>query len=220
MYVVIVGCGRVGYHLTRALLAIGHEVTVIERDANRCRQIGDEMGSITLQGDGTSLETLKEAGAARADLVIAVTDTDEVNLAVCQMAKVAFNVVRTMALVKNPSHEALFRLLGVDVVINGTHLILSTIEEEVPGRPLVHLMNLQGHNMDIVTLSIPDDAAVVGKPLSQVDMPPNSFIALVVKDSGPVLPSDDLVLAPKDDVVAVTVPDEEQTLHETLTGVE
>lgn len=219
MYVVIVGCGKVGHHLTKALMAIGHEVTAIDRSEHRCRQIANGMGSVILQGDGTSLDMLNKAGVSRADLVIAVTDSDEANLAVCQMAKTRFEVSRTISLIKNPSHEALFRILGVDVVINTTHLILSTIEEEIPGRPLVHLMNLQGHNMDIVTLVIPDDADVVGKRIEEIDMPPNSFVSLVVKSTGPTLPTNDLIIDSKDDVVVVTVPDEEQALHETFTGV-
>ena len=220
MYIVIVGSGRVGLHLAKALIAVGHEVTAIEKDHVRYRHIADEMGSVALQGDGSSLDTLKAGGVSRADLVIAVTDADEVNLAVCQMAKAVFNTPRTMALVKNPSHDALFRLLGVDTAVNTTHLILSNIEEEVPSQPLIHLLNLQRHSMDIVALSIPPDAAVVGKPLSQVDMPPSSFVTLVVKDEGPFLPQDDLVLSAGDEVVVVTVADEEQVLFETLTGVE
>ena len=220
MYVVVVGCGRIGFNLAKALIAVGHEVTAIESDHDRCRYITNELGSVVMEGDGSSIETLKEAGVSRAELVIAVTEADEVNLTVCQMAKAVFNAPRTMALVKNPSHVALFRLLGIDTVINSTHLIISNIEEGVPSRSLVHLLNLQRHSMDIVALSIPSDAAVVGRPLSQIDMPPNSFITLVVKDEGPSLPQEDLVLNAGDDVVVVTVTDEEQTLYETLTGVE
>jgi trk system potassium uptake protein TrkA len=219
MYILVVGCGRIGFHLTKALLAVGHEVTALESETHRCKYVTHELGSVSMHGDGTTIETLKEAGAGRADLVIAVTDTDEANLAVCQLAKEAFNAARTMAVVKNPSHEALFHLLGVDTVINSTHLILSNVEEEVPARPLVHLLNLQRHSLDIITLSIPADADAVGKAMGQLILPPNSFVTLVVNDEGPHIPHDDLVLSAGDDVVVVTAPDEEQALFETLTGV-
>ena len=220
MYAVIVGCGRIGFNLAKALIAVGHEVTVIEKDQSRSQKITDELGSMVIQGDGSSIATLKVAGVSRADLTIAVTQYDEVNLAVCQISKAVFNAPRTMALVKNPAHAALFRLLGIDSVINSTHLIVSNIEEEVPNHPLVHLLNLQHHNMDIVALSIPPDAAVVGEPLSQIDLPPNSFITLVVKDEGPLLPEENLVIKAGDDVIVVTMTSEEQALYETLTGVE
>ena len=220
MYAVIVGCGRIGFNLAKALIAVGHEVAVIEYDQSRSQKITDELGSMVIQGDGSSITTLKVAGVSRADLVIAVTQSDEVNLAVCQMSKAVFNAPKTMALVKNPAHAALFRLLGIDSVINSTHLIISNIEEEAPNRPLVHLLNLQRHNMDIVALSIPPDAAVVGQPLSQIDLPPNSFITLVVKDEGPFLPEENLVIEAGDDLIVVTITNEEQALYEILTGVE
>ena len=220
MYVMVVGCGKVGYHLTRALLAMGHEVLVVENDPHRCEAIRDELGSIAHHGDGTEVRVLQEAGAARADVVIAVASRDEDNLATCQMAKHLFDTPKTMALVKDPQNEPLFKLLGVDVTINSTHMILSAIEEEIPGHPLVHLMDLKTLQREMISLNIPSDAAVAGKPLSRIELPPNSFISLVVKGQGPFLPSDDLVLDSGDDVVAVTSPEEEQLLYQALTGVE
>ena len=68
MYVVVMGYGRVGYHLVRALLAIGHEVLVIEKDLVGCESIQEELGSIALHGDGSQLDMLKKAGVARADI--------------------------------------------------------------------------------------------------------------------------------------------------------
>ena len=220
MYILVVGCGKVGYQLTRALLAMGQEVLVIESDPRRCLSLRDELGSVALQGDGTEVQVLKEAGAARADVVIAVATRDEDNLAVCQVAKHLFNTPKAIALVKDPQNEALFKLLGVDVTINSTHFILSTIEEEIPGHPLVHLINLEAFQKEMVSINIPSDAAVVGKPLGEIGLPPDSFISLVVTNEGPVLPSEDVVLGSGDDVVAVTSPEEEQLLYETLTGVQ
>ena len=223
MYVVIIGCGNVGYHLTKSLLAMGHEVLVVEKDLQRCQALQDELGSVARQGDGTNVQVLKEAGTARADVVIAVARRDEDNLATCQLAKHLFNTPKTMALVKEPQNEALFKLLGIDVTINSTHLVLSTIEEEIPGHSLVHLtnlMSLEALQMEMISINVPPDATVVGKSLDNIVLPPNSFISLVVKNQGPMLPTDDLVLDSGDEVVAVTSPEEEQVLYETLTGVE
>ena len=221
MYIVVIGCGTVGYHLTRALLAIGHEVLVVERDSRRCESIQEEFGgSVSYKGDATEIQVLKGAGVARADVLIAVASRDEDNLAACQIAKEMFKTPKTMALLKDPQNEALFKLLGVDVTVNSTHLILSTIEEEVPGHAMVHLMNLKARPTEIVSINIPSDAAVVGRPLSEIELPPGSFISLVVKDDGPVLPTGDVILGPENDVVVVTTPEEEQLLFETLTGAQ
>ena len=236
MYILVVGCGKTGYSLAKAMLAIGHEVLAIEKDRLRCESLYEELGSIVFQGDGTEVQVLKAAGAARADVAIAVATRDEDNLAICQIAKSVFNVSRTIAVVKNPQNEALFRLLGVDVTVNSTHLILSTIEEEVPGHSLVHLMSLQSRGREngegsalaplnttphlLVSINIPPDAAVAGTQLEEIELPPNSFISLVMKSRGPVLASEDVVLDSGDDIIAVTSLDEEQLLYEALTGVE
>ncbi len=226
MYVVIVGCGRVGYDLASALLAIGHETLVIEKESRRCEALRDEFGSIALRGDGTEVSVLKEAGSARADVLVAVATRDEDNLVACQIAKNLFNTPKTVARVKDPQNEALFKLLGVDVTINATHMILSSIEEEIPGHALVHLMNLKSLpspgavQMEMISINVPSDAAVVGRALGDLEVPPNSFISLVVKNQGPVLPSEELIIDSGDEVVAVTNAEEERLLYETLTGVD
>ena len=226
MYIVIVGCGRVGYSLTRALLAMGHETLVIDQDANRCETIRTELGSVVLHGDGTDVGVLKDAGAARADVIIAVASRDEDNLAVCQVSKNRFSTPKTISLVKDPQNEGLFKLLGVDVTVNTTHLILFAIETAIPGQSLVHLTSLRppgglgALEREMVSINIPPDAASVGKHLGELVLPPNSFVSLVVKNEGPTLPEDELRLESGDEVVAVTSPDEEQLLYETLTGVE
>lgn len=218
MYALVMGYGKVGYHLVRALLAIGHEVLVIEKDPAKCDAIREVLGSIALEGDGSDVQVLKKAGAARADLLVA-TASDEDNLAACQIAKRVFGTNRSIALVEEPEHDALFRLLGVDVVVDATRLAMSAIEEELPGRTLLHLMDLKSGNMRMVNISIPEESSAVGKSLDDLELPPNSFVTLVVKHDGPYLPIDNPLLHPSDEVVAVTTPDEEQLLHETLTGI-
>ena len=220
MYIVLVGCGRVGYHLTRALLAVGHEVLIIERDQQRYEALREELGSVALRGDGTDVGVLKEAGITRADVVIAVTSRDEDNLAISQLAKGLSHDSKTIAVVRDPQNEALFKLLDVGVTVNSTHLIMTSIEEEIPGHALVHLMNLRAPQTELVSINIPPDAAAVGSPLTEIDLPPSSFVSLVVKHEGAFLPSQDVVLEAGDEVVAVTIPEEEQILYETLTGVE
>ncbi len=218
MYVVIVGYGQVGYHLSRALLAIGHEVLVIEKDQERCESIRQELGSVALHGDATDVQVLKTAGINRADVLVA-TVSDEDNLAACQMAKSGPGNPRTIAVIREPENDPIFKVLGVDVVVNGTHQILSTIEEELPGHTLQHLMNLRSAEVRMVSITLPEDSAAVGKSPGDVEMPPNSFIVLLVKNDGPYLPSDSLILSASDEVIAVTTTFEETMLHEVLTGM-
>ena len=124
-----------------------------------------------------------------------------------------------MHLIKDPKHEPIFHLLGVDVVVNSIHLALASLEEGIPGRPLVHLSNLNPPGALLISVSIPSDALVVGKRLDELELPPHSFISLVIKRSGAVLPADGLILEAEDELVAVTMTGDEQTLYDILTGV-
>ena len=219
MYVVIVGCNESGYHLSKAMIAGGHEVVVVDKNPERYQLLNEELGSVALLGDGTDEVTLKRAGIARADVVVSLTGADATNLVISQMTKHIFQVPRTMALIKDPKNEPIFHETGVDVVVNSTHLVLASLEEGIPGRPLVHLMNLRVAGMELVSVSIPADSNIIGKRLSEIELPPNSFITLMVKKTGATLPTGRSVVEPEDELVAVTLEGDEQILYDILTGV-
>ena len=220
MYVIIVGCGKVGYHLTRALLEAGEEVLVIERDSRRYAYVIDRLGSIAISGDGSEAAVLEEAGASRADVLIAVTGLDEDNLVACQVAKLKFQVPRTIALVNNPQNDDLFRKLGVDVIVSHTDIILSHVEEELPQHGLVHLLPLPGSKRHLVGVQIPPDAEVAGKPLESLELPQGTVIALLVDEEGePEVPSPEKILQPNSEVIAVTTAPDEEALYNALTRV-
>ena len=219
MYVVIVGCSESGYHLSKALIAGGHEVVVVEKSIERFQLLKDELGMVALLGDGTDELTLKRAGIARADVVVSLTGVDATNLVITQMTKHIFQVPRTMALIKDPKNEPIFHEVGIDVVVNSTHLVLESMEEGVPGRPLVHLMNLRVPGMELVSVSIPEDSNIIGKRLSEIELPPNSLITLMVKKTGATLPTSRSVVEAEDELVTVTSEGDEQILYDILTGV-
>ena len=219
MFIVIVGCSASGYHLSKALIAGGHEVVVIEQSLERFDLLRDELGTVALLGDGTEELTLKRAGIARADVVVSLTGVDATNLVISQMTKHIFHVPRTMALIKDPKNEPLFHEVGVDVVVNSTHLVLESMEAGVPGRPLVHLMNLRVPGLELVSISIPEDSNIIGKHINEIELPPNSFITLMVKKTGATLPNGRSVVEAEDEIVAVTPEGDEQILYDILTGV-
>nr|MBA2776332.1 TrkA family potassium uptake protein [Chloroflexia bacterium] len=85
MYIIVAGGGKVGYYLTKTLLNEGHEVLLIERDRDKVETYSERFGSVILQGHAAEASVLAAAGAARADVLIAVTGEDEDNLVICQM---------------------------------------------------------------------------------------------------------------------------------------
>lgn len=218
MYIVIVGAGKVGYSLAKALLKSDHEVFMVELSSQKCESIREELGGLIIVGDGCEEAVLKEAGVARADVFIAVTGKDEDNLVACQMAKHRFHVARTISLVTSPTNEALFRELGVDVCVSSTDIILSHIEEELPAHPLVHLMAIKGSNREVVSIRIPPESAVVGKTLGEVPMPRDTMVSFILKKDGSlVVPDEDAILGSADEVVVLTTAEGEEALRRALT---
>jgi trk system potassium uptake protein TrkA len=219
MYIVVVGGGRVGYYLTRALLDEGHEVLVLEKEAAICEAITDELGSICLRGDGCEAATLAEVGTDRADMLIAVTGDDEDNLVAGQVAKHKFNVPRTIARIRNPKNETLFKKLGIDVTISSTNVILEHIEEKVPTHPLTHLLAIEDSGLEIVEVKIPPESPIIGKSVRALSLPPGTKLALVIRKEGKNrVPTLNTILREGDRVIALTTPESEEQLRTALRG--
>ncbi len=235
MFVIIVGCNATGYHLAKSLLVAQHEVIVLEKSLARCQRLWDELGSVVIQGDGTDLADLRRAGINRADTVVAVTDKDETNLVICQMAKHAFSVDRTVATIKDTKNHTVFRILGVDSVVNSGDLVLHTLERTIVESSFNHLATLGDPGTFLVSVYIPDDATAVGKTLKELgiitqesdSVPENrngitftkSFPCVVVRGGNPVVPSAEMALKAHDELFAVTTSEEESTLYDKLTGI-
>jgi trk system potassium uptake protein TrkA len=220
MYIVIVGAGNVGYHLAKAVLSKGHEVLLIDTDAAILARIEDELGSIGLEGDACEANTLEEAGTARADLFVAVTEQDADNLVACQIAKHRFKVPRTVARITDLKNEPLFKKLGVDVTVSSTILILQYIESQT-SKPqfLTRLAVLKGSDREIVDVRIPPTSAVVGKKIRDISLPQNSLIILLIRrDERIQLPTSTTALEAGDRVVVVGDRSSEAGLHQALAG--
>jgi len=219
MYIIVVGGGKVGFFLTKALLEEGHEVVVLEKDQARTEFITSELGSIAIRGDGCELSTLSDIGAGRADMFIAVTGDDEDNLISCQIAKHQFNVTTTVARVNDPSNEPIFKLLGIDVPISSTMEILEHIEQRVPTHPLTHLLTLKELDLELVEVKIPANSSTVGKPIRDLKLPEGTTLAVIIGTKHkPSLPTPNTIIEAEDQIIAVTPPEREAALRTALRG--
>ena len=219
MYIVIVGGGRLGYNLLKALLNEGHEVLLLEKDPLICKTITDEMGSVCYRGDGCEAATLAEVGTGRADMLVAVTGDDEDNLVSCQVAKHKHNVPRTIARIRNPQNAGLFKKLGVDVTVSATDIILEAIEREVPTHPLTHLLTIDEKNLAIIDVKISPDSTSVGKVVKELSLPKESKLVLIIPSEGsPQVPSATIKLRANDQIIAITTLATEEALKSALRG--
>ncbi len=218
MYIVVVGGGKVGYHLTRSLLAEGEEVLVIEKEQGKVDRITRELGGTAIQGDGAEVATLQLAGVERANVVAAVTGHDEDNLIIAQVAKRRFQVPRTVARVNNPRNEFIFHQLGIDAAVSATNLILSVIQQEIPSHPFVHLLTLQEGGIEFVELQLDKGSFAVGKAMRDIVLPDDSAVPLLIRDSRPVVLHADTLLQENDRLIAVTTSSQEAALRGRILG--
>lgn len=130
MKAVIVGGGKVGYYLFKTLNKKRYDVVLIEKDKIICEKIADEIDGNIIWGDGSDIQVLEDAGIDKAEIVAAVTGKDEENLIICQIAKIDFNIKKTIARINNPKNIQVFKALGVDKTVCSTEVISNLIEDE------------------------------------------------------------------------------------------
>lgn len=218
MFVIVVGGGRVGFYLAKELLAEGHEVVLMEKDATNSQRIAEELGAIVVNRDGCEGTHLEEAGANRATIVAAVTGDDEDNLVACQMAKHHFDVPRTIARVNNPRNEALFRHLGVDEIISPTRMALAAIEQDIPVHELLHLAQLEGGELDLVEAQIADDSPALGRRPADIELPDGCTLFVLIRDDKAQAIRPETIFQSGDKVIAITKIECAVELHKQLIG--
>jgi trk system potassium uptake protein TrkA len=218
MHIVIVGAGRVGFSLARWLVSSGHEIAVVDEDRASCSALEEALGGVSVVGGGADPGALAKAGANRAEVLIATSGRDEVNLAACQLAKHSFGVSRTISVINRGDHAELFGLLGVDVTVDATEIVLGRIQEGMSSHGLVHLKPVSGGDgKSLVAIRIPSESGMVGRPIRDISLPNGTVISLVISRDGDVaIPSDGTVIRAGDEVIAVTSAQEEEELRDLL----
>jgi trk system potassium uptake protein len=116
LYIVIVGCGRMGSFLANRMSREGHGVVVIDNDEAAFNALSLDYSGFRLVGDPVEFAVLKKGRIAQADMVIAVTRDDNSNLMVSQIAKKIFRVPRVIARILDPNRAESYRDLGIEIV--------------------------------------------------------------------------------------------------------
>jgi trk system potassium uptake protein TrkA len=116
VFIIVVGCGRLGSSLARSLSDAGHAVTVVDWSPASFERIEDKPEIEKVLGTGIDVDVLRDAGAARCSALAAVTDNDNANIMIAQAAEQVFHVAKVVARVNEPSTEELLRRFGIDSV--------------------------------------------------------------------------------------------------------
>ncbi len=201
-YVVIIGGGKVGYFLAKHLIERDYEVTLVEKDAARAEWIEHQLGSVSVMvGDGDEMAFLATTGIERAGVMVATTGDDEDNLIACQLAKVTFNVPRTIARVNNPVNLGVFKTLGVDVPVAATELLMGLIEAEMDGSEMVRGIAVKASGANLVDVALPELSALAGSSVADITLPNGDVIVCIIRGGKPVIPTPDIVVRPNDELI-------------------
>src|SRR5919109_200469 len=217
MYVVVAGGGKVGANLSRSLIRLGHEVTLVEQRRDRFESLEEEFEHQAMQGDATELHVLERAGIARPpDIVIAATGDDEDNIVICQLAREKYGVNKVIARVNDPRNQVYFDLLGISPTVCATSSIMALIEHEVPEHELVHLLELRKENLEIVEVQIVEDSPSAGRTIDRLSLPEGSQLISVVRNGQAQIANGQTKLQAGDQVLAILQPGKEDELRRVL----
>ena len=219
MYILIAGGGQVGANLTRSVLELGHEVTLIEQRRDRFDRLEQEFEHQVVPGDATELFVLELAGITRPpDILVAATGDDEDNIIICQLAREKYGVPKVVARVNDPRNQEHFDLLGISPTVCAASLLLGLVAHEVPEHGLVHLVELRKENLEIVEVQVDQRSPCLGKALSGVKLPDGAQLIAVVRNGEAHLDDGDLKLESGDQVLGLLQPGREEELRHALLG--
>ena len=219
MYIIVAGGGKVGANVTRSLLEMGHEVTLIEQRPDRFARLEEEFGPTVIRGDATEIAVLERAWIARPpELVVAVTGDDEDNLVISQISMESYGVPKAVARVNDPRNQQHFDLLGITQTLCATTSILGLVEHEVPEHGLVRLLELQEEGLAVVEVQVEPGSPAAGKKAGEITLPNGSRLISVFGDGRTELVEPSTVFRPGDEVLAVVPSPAAMDLRRALLG--
>jgi trk/ktr system potassium uptake protein len=216
MRVAIAGAGNVGRSIATELLEDHHEVLLIDRDPHAIK-VDSVPTAEWLLADACEIASLEEAALQRCQVVIAATGDDKVNLVVSLLAKTEFGVPRVVARVNQPNNEWLFNeAWGVDVAVSTPRLLSALVEEAVSVGDLVRLLRFSQGEANLVELTLPAGAPIVGTRVGSVEWPTDTALVTIIREGRVLVPDKDHPLEAGDELLFVAAPDREEQLESLL----
>ncbi len=205
MHVIIIGGGHTGAYIANLLLENGCSVKVIENRERVIEKLQLELApEYILLGSGTDPEVLEVAGAAKADVLVAVAGTDEINLVASTMAKYEFSIPRVIARVNNPKNTWLFDAsMGVDVPINQAGLMARLILEDIDIQNMMTLLKLNRGDGSIVQMHVDEKSKAVGRRVRDLELPEKAVMIEIFRGDDSIIPRGETEIIAGDDILAL-----------------
>jgi trk system potassium uptake protein TrkA len=197
MLAIIVGAGEVGYQIAKYLTLEAIEVVVIDRDSKKISRIGDELDAATVLADGASPEVLREAGAENADILLAVTDSDETNMITCLVAKAMFKIPRKIARLRNPEYFRNEKLLSpenldIEPAISPEHEVARAVIRLIETPFAIDVDEFEDGLIKVIGHKIKEGSVLSGKKLSKITSSADEkkfLIGIIDRDDTTIIPT-------------------------------
>ncbi len=215
MQIIILGAGQVGSSLAQHLSSEANDITVVDHDGAVLRELQERLDLRTVVGQGSHPDVLERAGAADADMVVAVTNSDEVNMVACQVAYTLFQTPTKIARVRTASYlrheEALFKqeALPVDVLISPEQLVTDYIYRLIRHPGALQVVDFAGGRLEMVAVRAYYGGALVGHELRELaEHTPgiHTRVAAIFRQGQPIRPTPETVIEPDDEVFFLAAP--------------
>ena len=200
MYVVIIGGGRVGTDLAKLLLPEGHDVVLMEKDDRLAEQLSKEFDALIIEGDGTDLDYLKDAGLNKADVLVAVTGDDKTNLIACQLGKKIFKVPKVIGRVNKPKNEGVFSSLGVENTVSTTRASAMQIKNNLGESRTI--LTVGEKDAQLLEFKVTQESPISNKKIKHAGLPKGVIIVDIMRGENSVIPDGNTQIKP-DDIVTV-----------------
>lgn len=208
MRTVVIGAGEVGFTAAKLLSNEGHQVVLIESDDARVERASEQLDALVIRGNGASPKLLSEAGVDRSDLLVAASNSDEVNIIACLSAK-SRGVKQTVARLHNsdyydPKNADSQDMLGIDHVIHTEEMATRAIRDAllVPGA--ANIDAFADGRIGVAEVILDDKSPVVGKTLREIELPDHSLMVGVVRGGEALVPGGDTKILAQDHVLLVS----------------
>lgn len=201
MRIVLAGAGKIGQHLARLLIKDGNHVIIIDKDEEVCKNVASDLDALVIAGDATKMDTLRDAEVGNVDVLVAVTDRDEVNLLACMIAK-EHRIPRVIARVGDPGLIEIFQHMGVEKAISPEIEAANVIHGLIRGRfGLVELITTSAGDLELVEVSVNEASPAMNKKLKDLKLPVDCPIIAHYSGGKPLPPKGDSVLRNGDRIV-------------------
>lgn len=193
--------------LTKSLKIRGHDITIINEDSKWCRVLSDTYEVISVHGDGTNSDILRQADASRMDIVVALNNKDASNLITCEIAKKEFNVKNTIAVVNDPDNIRLFEKFGVNKCVSSTQMVNNIIDQTSIVENIQNYLPLENGRVFISEIKLDKNSPVIGKKLWEISFPKESTVGCIIRGEQIIIPQGNIKLEVEDKVIVISIPE-------------